>query len=220
MPIWTCASPSGVKCPRYRVSLAIDNIYSSFICHLSGLPFFRSQPDLLQGSIVVFSISPLNLSISSRHWWVLWPPSLRHPFCDFSVTFSFVIKKVAGILTVWTFPFSISSMEISNFTSVKDCRGATLGTICAVKQSHTQRHGCEIEKFWKTTAYHRGVIRISIGLRCVHLIKQIGVVISSDQYEQHHHKTNTCPSRPPQTASGQTAALANQLSENQRGQQD
>lgn len=58
------------------------------------------------------------------------------------------------------------------------------------------------------------------GLRCVHLIKQIGVVISSDQYEQHHHKTNTRPSRPPQTASGQTAALANQLSENQRGQQD
>lgn len=124
----------------HRVFSAVDNIYSSFICHSSGLPFFQSQPDRLQGSIVAFSISPLNLSISSRHWWVLWwPPSLGHPFCDFSVTFSFVIKKVAGILTVWTFPFIISSMEISIFTSVKDCCGATLGTICAVKQSDTQR---------------------------------------------------------------------------------
>lgn len=47
--------------------------------------------------------------------------------------------EVTGILTVWTFQFIFPLMEISNFPA--------LGTIGAVKQSDTRRHGCVAEIF-------------------------------------------------------------------------
>lgn len=92
-------------------------------------------------------------------------------------------------MTVWTFQCILSSVEISIFTSVKDCCDETLGTISAAEQSDTQRHGCGMETFWTTAAFHKDVIRNSTGSD---VYKQNGVVISSDQYEQHHPKTNTC----------------------------